>query len=297
MNTINKKSEILFLYESKYSVPNGDPFTGEQRYDDESKKILVSDVRIKRFIRDWIIQNNKELLIWVQNDKSNISEKGKETGASARMKTLKKQYEKESLKASDILKKCIDVRLFGGISTEEKDTCSITGPVQFALLNPSLNNIDLKTHQNTTVFTSKVENDQGSIATTSIVPYAICQIHGWISPFSAKNSNLTDDDISIMFKALWNSINNANTRSKSNQTSLLLLQIIYKEDYEKIYGIDKLIKIEPNNREEDIRELTDFKFDFKKLIELNNSDKIEKIFYKSISEIEEFSGLNKFIKM
>lgn len=33
-----RKSEILFLYESTYSIPNGDPFTGEQRYDDETKK-------------------------------------------------------------------------------------------------------------------------------------------------------------------------------------------------------------------------------------------------------------------
>lgn len=45
-----KKSEILFLYETSYNIPNGDPFTGEQRYDEETKKILVSDVRIKRLI-------------------------------------------------------------------------------------------------------------------------------------------------------------------------------------------------------------------------------------------------------
>ena len=32
------KSELLFLYESTYSIPNGDPFTGEQRYDEETKK-------------------------------------------------------------------------------------------------------------------------------------------------------------------------------------------------------------------------------------------------------------------
>lgn len=30
-----KKSEILFLYETSYNIPNGDPFTGEQRYDAE----------------------------------------------------------------------------------------------------------------------------------------------------------------------------------------------------------------------------------------------------------------------
>jgi CRISPR-associated protein Csh2 len=33
-----KKSEILFLYETSYNIPNGDPFTGEQRYDEETKK-------------------------------------------------------------------------------------------------------------------------------------------------------------------------------------------------------------------------------------------------------------------
>ena len=33
-----KKSEILFLYESTYNIPNGDPFTGEQRYYEETKK-------------------------------------------------------------------------------------------------------------------------------------------------------------------------------------------------------------------------------------------------------------------
>ena len=52
--TALQKSEIIFLYESTYSIPNGDPFTGEQRYDEETKKILVSDVRIKRFIRDYL---------------------------------------------------------------------------------------------------------------------------------------------------------------------------------------------------------------------------------------------------
>ena len=54
MSTLQEKSEIIFLYESKYSMPNGDPFTGEQRYDEETKKVLVSDVRIKRFIRDYL---------------------------------------------------------------------------------------------------------------------------------------------------------------------------------------------------------------------------------------------------
>ncbi|MCA9460406.1 MAG: type I CRISPR-associated protein Cas7, partial [Nanoarchaeota archaeon] len=156
---INEKSEILFLYENTYSIPNGDPFTGEQRYDEETKKILVSDVRIKRFIRDYLLYLNKEIFVW--NDRSNIE--GNESGAAARVKSLKEKYKNdESVFLKDknnkitknfdtkkLLQKCSDVRLFGGISTEEGDAVNLTGPVQFSLLNPSLNEVDLRTHQNT----------------------------------------------------------------------------------------------------------------------------------------------------
>lgn len=69
------KSEILFLYESSYSVPNGDPFTSEQRYDEETKKILVSDVRIKRFIRDYFDEQGE--VVYVIDRRSGVEgEKG-----------------------------------------------------------------------------------------------------------------------------------------------------------------------------------------------------------------------------
>jgi CRISPR-associated protein Csh2 len=51
------------MYESTYSVPNGDPFTGEQRYDDETRKILVSDVRIKRFIHDYFVDQGQDVFV------------------------------------------------------------------------------------------------------------------------------------------------------------------------------------------------------------------------------------------
>ncbi len=180
------KSEILFLYESTYSIPNGDPFTGEQRYDEETKKVLVSDVRIKRFIRDFLDANGNE--IYVLLDRSNASKDGKESGAAARIKTLKQKYPNQP--AKKVLKQCIDVRLFGGISTEEGDAANITGPVQFALLNPSLNEVDLRMHQNTCVFPSQIKNAQGTIGTTTVVPYCVNQIHGWINPYSAKHTGL-----------------------------------------------------------------------------------------------------------
>jgi len=59
MNRQLKKSEILFLYETSYNIPNGDPFTGEQRYDEETKKILVNDVRMKRYVRTYLEEIKK----------------------------------------------------------------------------------------------------------------------------------------------------------------------------------------------------------------------------------------------
>jgi CRISPR-associated protein Csh2 len=269
------KSEILFLYESSYSVPNGDPFTSEQRYDEETKNILVSDVRIKRFIRDYFDERGEDIYV-IDKRRSVEGEKG--SGAALRMLALKDQFKddesvmtevkgKKKPDAIKIMQKCIDVRLFGGISTEEKDAVNLTGAVQFALLNPSLNKVDLRMHQITSVFTSSEEKTRGAIGTTTVVPYSLNQIHGWINPYSAKHTGLKPEDITEMFKALWASINNANTRSKSNQNSLLLLQIVYADPIKKLYGVDRLIRLTTDKQEEQIRSSQDYTLDFSELKE------------------------------
>ena len=303
-----EKSEILFLYESSYSVPNGDPFTSEQRYDEESKKVLVSDVRIKRFIRDFFDDRGKDVYVI---DKRRGIEGEKGSGAALRMLALKDQFKddesvmsevkgKKKPDAIKIMQKCIDVRLFGGISTEEKDAVNMTGPVQFALLNPSLNKVDLRMHQNTSVFSSSEEKTRGAIGTTTVVPYSLNQIHGWINPFSAKHTGLSQDDITDMFKALWASINNANTRSKSNQNSLLLLQIVYTEPNKKLYGVDRFIKLTTEKQEEQIRNNDDYKLDFTKLKEVvAKSDGVKQVnFYTENPDVrKELEGADKFSPM
>lgn len=272
------KSEILFLYESTYSIPNGDPFTGEQRYDDETKKILVSDVRIKRYIRDQIA-NTKPDSIFVLNENTARSEKtgDAESGAAARAKELAKGE-----MTLEGFTKLIDVRLFGGIVTAKKGAINLTGPVQFALLNPSLNQVDLRMHQNTSVFASSTEKSRGAIGTTTVVPYAILQIHGWVNAFSAKRTGLTAGDLSEMFQALWNGVNNANTRTKSNQNSLLLLQIIYANDTAKVYGIDRSIKFTPSGgkRGEQLRSSDDYTLDFEEFEQrVLASEKVSEVRY------------------
>lgn len=305
-NNLIPKSELLFLYESTYNIPNGDPFTGEQRYDEETKKILVSDVRIKRFIRDYLEQNGFTIYI---TDKT----EGGKTNSKQMIKHLyEKTFEKKLDDVHEILLNCIDVRLFGGISTLEKREAKVnnvtlknthlnlTGPIQFALLNPSLNSTELRMHQNTSHFISKDENQQGAIGTTTVVPYALNQIHGWINPYSALETRLSENDINLMLKALWESVNNINTRTKSNQDSLLILQIVYARPNQKLYNLDNLIKLNGSDKnEEQIRTINDFELDFDDFFDKTKSPKVSKVKYYTENEKLEnlFNSQNKFEKI
>ena len=299
------KSEILFLYDATYTVPNGDPFTGEQRYDDETKKVLVSDVRIKRYVRDYVAATNPEEIFVLDSPPvsaptaSATTGKKAESGASARSKTLA-----DGKMTLEKFIKLFDVRLFGGIVTAEKAAINLTGPVQFAMLNPSLNRVDLRMHQNTSVFASSTDNSRGAIGTTTVVPYAVLQIHGWVNPFTAEKTGLQEADLNRLFEAMWNGVNNINTRSKSNQNSLLLLQVIYSSELNKLSGLDRVIALKSidGKRDEQLRSEEDYTLDFSLLEErFLKSDRVKEIRYYTDSTRLETAlsvlGNNKLKKM
>ena len=277
-------------------------------------KILVSDVRIKRFVRTYLED--------IEGEPIYVSEKtgaGKTDSKGVFTWIAQNWNSNQKTDIAEIMKELIDVRLFGGISTLKDDEtkkikvnkkeCTnghvqFTGPVQFAALNPSLNCVNLRMHQNTSHFTSKEENAQGAIATTTLVPYSVVQIHGWINPTVAKNTDLKEDDLQKMFKALWYGTGGEGSsfsRSKVGQNSLLLLVIDYKQDFDKVYGVDRTIKLEPNEegmKDEQIRSMEDYTLDFSKLKDLAKNDKIEKIrFYTEVDEIKNKLNGEKFEEM
>ncbi|MDD3772594.1 MAG: type I-B CRISPR-associated protein Cas7/Csh2 [Weeksellaceae bacterium] len=301
MTTQVKKSEILFLYETSYNIPNGDPFTGEQRYDEETKKILVSDVRMKRYVRTYFEEKGYHIYV------SEKTGAGKSDSKGVLKWIAENRNEKKLTDIGEILKEQIDVRLFGGISTlkddetkmikVDKNVCKnghvqFTGPVQFALLNPSLNKVNLRMHQNTTHFMSKDTNTQGSIGTTTLVPYSLVQIHGWVNPKVAKKTGMTTEDLKLMYEGLWYGTSgdgSSHSRTKVGQNSVLLLEIEYSENNQKIYGVDRLIELKPKDdkKGEQLRSMDDFELDFSKLLEAAATEKVEKIkFYTEIDSIK-----------
>ena len=62
--SFNNRREYLFVYSVKDANPNGDPLAANHpRYDDENGVVLVSDVRIKRTVRDQWLREGKSVFV------------------------------------------------------------------------------------------------------------------------------------------------------------------------------------------------------------------------------------------
>lgn len=114
---------------------------------------------------------------------------------------------------------------------------------------------------------------------------------------------MKEEDLQKMFKALWYGTGGEGSsfsRSKVGQNSLLLLVIDYKQDFDKVYGVDRTIKLVPNGctKDEQIRSMDDYTLNFSKLQELAKNDKIEKVrFYTEIDNIKNKLNGEKFEEM
>ncbi len=62
MNEIVKnRAELIFLYDIRDNNPNGDPMDeNKPRIDEETGKNIVTDVRLKRTIRDYLYDFKKQ---------------------------------------------------------------------------------------------------------------------------------------------------------------------------------------------------------------------------------------------
>ena len=91
MQTANQ-SEILFLWDAKMTNPNGDMLNDNApRYDEADRKAIVSDVRVKRTIRDDLQMRQNET-IFVNNSEDIVS-------AESRFKEIEKLTNKKELKS------------------------------------------------------------------------------------------------------------------------------------------------------------------------------------------------------
>jgi CRISPR-associated protein Csh2 len=313
---IKNRSEVVFLYDIKDANPNGDPLDeNKPRIDEETGINIVTDVRLKRTIRDYLMNfKKKEIFVREITD-----EFGKIQDAKLRAKDFlndvdnlddKGFNEQKNIIKDKIVRDCIDVRLFGAtipldLSIKEGNKVKnvtgsiiLTGPVQFRI-GRSLHKVELKHIKGTGAFASKAGATQKTFREEDILPYSLICFYGIINENAAQHTQLTKDDVTLLLDGLWNGTKNLISRSKAGQMPRLLLKVNYREENYHIGDLDKLIKLKPEKREEEIRDISDVKLDADELVQtLNkNKDKIESIDIKIGDRISiDLSNLDKGIK-
>ena len=273
MGVLKNRSEILFLYDVTDANPNGDPMDeNKPRIDEETGVNIVTDVRLKRTIRDYLYEY-KGLEVFVREIRD---DKGELKTKEDRLKEFKDNNE--------IIEKCIDIRLFGATPAVEGKTMTLTGPVQFKF-GRSLHKVDLTYIKRTTVMPSKAGKTQGTFTEKYILPYSLIAFYGIVNENLAKVQNipLTEEDIDNMLEGIWHGTKNLISTSKFGQVPRLLIQVIHKPDsYFYMGELDRRIKLISEIEDEKIRDISQVKIDITELIKVftENKDKIEKIRYK-----------------
>jgi len=288
MENIAKQSEILFLWDGEYWNPNGDILNDNApRYDEVSQRALVSDVRIKRTIRDYLESKGFEIFVKEQPSKKGGLADGKER-VEAIVGDTKKVDVEQTLK-----EKCIDVRAFGGVFPVDKQTNNLTGPMQFKI-SKSINECEIQFIKGTGAFASSAGKENKTFREEYVLPYAIISTYGIISQLSAQKTNFSEDDVKEILNALWFGTKNLISRSKFGQLPRFLLKITYKEPGYYIGALDNLIDIEtPKSSESEIRSIQDYTISIDRLLAKmeDYKDYIEKIEYALDSDLNISSAI------
>lgn len=289
---LQKNSEILFLYEARLCNPNGDPDEENRpRIDLKTHTNLVSDLRLKRYFRDYIIQKFGEKYIYVgtvEGEKVSSDERGwsllDQWKEDRRVEGIKKEETDKWIKL--IPKLCLDARLFGATITVRKRgkakgaAINFTGPVQFAW-GYSLHPVELvESSTITSVFVGREVEEEtgiryGTMGKDWRLYYSLIAFYGVVSGLRAEKTGMKKTDLKLMDNFLWDSLAlGATTRSKIGEKPHLYLRVEYKDSDILIGDLRKYLDAKPA---ETIRNFKDLKLEFDELISVlkRNANYIE----------------------
>ncbi len=266
--------EYLLFTDCTMANPNGDMINDNRpRCDEETGKLEMSDVRLKRYFREE--GDSRGLKIFVKPTKD---DKGKYLDCKG---VAKKIYEdkfgkngKEKLEGY-LKEEYIDVKLFGAVVTEPK--FNITGPLQI-MWSKSIHEADIKFAQGTSSFTSKEGKSQGTNWNKYYTPYALFKTYMVYNDKTAERQeiNLTEEDLESFKEILITGIRNYKSTSK-NQMPRVLVEVIYNKNY--MDGELDYVDVNYDKQDLELRSIEDFTFDFEKLGKYveNHKNVIEKV--------------------
>jgi len=298
MTDLKNRSEILFLYDIQNANPNGDPNDeNKPRIDEETGRNIVTDVRLKRTIRDYLLEKGEEVF---------IKEVRKEDGE---LKTKEERTTDLKIETPEnMVDKCIDIRLFGATSAIKGKTITFTGPVQFKM-GKSLHAVKGPVFvKGTTVMPSKESKRQGTFTEAYILPYSLIAFCGVINENAAVHTKLGKEDIALLKDAIWNGTKGLISRSKFGQMPRLLIIINYNIPNFFIGDLDNLIELEKGIlRDEELRKPEDYKVEMGSFLERidRNKNKVENVEFITDERMQylrsgksiDLNTLEKFVKI
>lgn len=252
MEAIKNRYDFVFLFDVKDGNPNGDPdFDNMPRTDEETNHGLVTDVCIKRKIRNYVqlskgFESPYDIFIREGNVLNSLIQEVKD-------EVIKKiKDEKEAIESgrAEMCKKYFDIRTFGAVmSTEDgknedenngdktksksskkkiKGLGVVRGPVQLTFAR-SIDPVSAKSHTVTRCCVTRekdAEDKNSTFGNKNTVSYGLYRMHGFISATDAAKTGFSEDDKKLLFKAMINAFENdhAAARGEMNPRALFVFK-------------------------------------------------------------------------
>ncbi len=255
MEAIKNRYDFVFLFDVKDGNPNGDPdFDNMPRTDEETNQGLVTDVCIKRKVRNYV-----HLLKGLASPYDIFIREGNV------LNTLIQEKRDDAVKSNDDEKEAIisgkeamcaqyfDIRTFGAVmstgdekveedNTEEnskkkknakskkkiKGLGVVRGPVQFTFAR-SIDPVFSKSYSVTRCCITKekdAEDKNNTFGNKNNVSYGLYRMHGFISATDAVKTGFSEEDKDLLFEALGNAFENdhAAARGEMNPRALIVFK-------------------------------------------------------------------------
>lgn len=243
---IANRYEFMYFVECKNGNPNGDPDMGNSpRMDPQDMRGLISDVAVKRRIRNYIqiAKGNEPPYGIVIQQSSNINKfiakAHDETGNTKREKTKGKVEAARKWLCGNFY----DVRTFGGVLSTGPNAGQVRGAVQLNFLR-SIDPIlpldisitrmavaeNLKAETATFEQYEEWENNQPedklrTMGRKQLIPYGLFEGRGFISANLAQEIGFSEDDLSLLWEALLNMYEHDRSASKGEMSTIAPLII------------------------------------------------------------------------
>ncbi len=247
--TINNRYEFMYFVECKNGNPNGDPDMGNSpRMDPQDMRGLISDVAIKRRIRNYIqfAKGNKEPYGIIVQQSTNINKfiaKAHEETGNTEMKKTKDKVDQSQ---KWLCKNFYDVRTFGAVLSTGPNAGQVRGPVQLTFLRSydpilpmdisitrmavtePLGNKGAASYKEYAEWEEKQPEDElRTMGRKQLIPYGLYEGRGFISAHLAEGTGFGDKDLKLLWEALLNMYEHDRSASKGEMSTVAPL-IIFK---------------------------------------------------------------------